>query len=83
MTYGTGRTPPTAGSILSLMKHRRRQLLALGSLGDEDAALTAELAQLDRDIEEGVDAIERRPEADRETLSRRLREQIDAQDADG
>jgi len=80
MTHGTGRRPPTGHSIISLMRHRRRHLLALGAAADDDPALASELAQLERDIEAGVDAIDRRPEAERDALGRRLREQIDAHD---
>lgn len=71
MRYGTGRSAPSPTSLFALMKHRRRQLLALAARAER----SRELAELDEAIDRGVEAIEAMTDEERVSLQRALQSQ--------
>lgn len=67
--------------VWELMKHRRQQLYAIRQRArsdDEQSEVDRELAQLDADIERGVQHYEQMHQTELEKLAVALREQIDA-----
>lgn len=79
MVTGTGYFRPSAAEVHALMLHRRWQLLALTAHARaHDEAVREELAQLDRDIEAGIEQLEAMEEEKRHALGAKLRERTEA-----
>lgn len=78
MVRSTGYNVSWPREVWDLMKHRRMQLAALHEKAKKDDETSRELAQLDADIEAGIERLESMEETELEKLGKALRAQIDA-----